>query len=658
MSDEIEKLKMHSPDLTQDNIAKIRGLFPGCVTEAADDNGELRLAVDFDQLRQELSDSIVEGPQERYHLNWPGKREALITANAPIAKTLRPARDESVDFDTTQNLFIEGDNLEALKLLQETYLGKVKMIYIDPPYNTGNDFIYDDDFAESSAEFLAKSNLVDSEGNRLVVNTTSNGRFHSDWLSMLFPRLRLARNLLAENGAIFVSIGQDEVAGLLQMCFEVFGEENFVTVCSRVMKTGGQKGTHFSPSVDYVLVFAKNIFELAPFREPISQNVIDKVYTSTQEDGPRKGQKFRAMGLYQAMLDARANQRYFIEDPDGNLLIPPGVNFPSVWAEGEQIKPTDDDGVWRWTYQRFEDEKKKGNIHFVKSDRSSLVHPDGSAAKWNVYYKIWLKDRLKDGQLPGNILEKFQSRHSSSELKKLNIPFDFAKPTELIKYFSALICTENDDTIMDFFAGSGTTAHASIAHSAETGSRLRCISIQLPEPIDEKDAAFSEGYRRISDITKERIRRAGQKVLEGECHPDWNKDVGFRVLKIDSSNMADVFYTPDATDQANLLDHVDNIKQGRTPEDLLFQVLVDWGVDLTLPIQREEMMGKTVFFVQDTALAACFDNGVDEALVKELAKRQPMRVVFKDTGFKDDATKINVKQIFKSLSPDTEVKAI
>lgn len=658
----MEKLKMHSPDLSQKNIAKIRMAFPGCVTETFDEaTGQLRLAVDFDQLKQELSDNLVEGPQERYRLDWPGKRNALMMSNAPLAKTLRPVSSESVNFYETKNIFVEGDNLDALKLFQTSYLGNIKMIYIDPPYNTGNDFIYSDDFSILKNEWLASSNQVSEAGERLVANPNSNGRFHSDWLSMMYSRLRLARNILASNGAIFVSIGQEELGSLLQVCFEIFGEENFITICSRVMKTGGQKGAHFSPSVDYVLVFAKNVFELAPFREPISQNVIDTVYTSIETSGVRKGERYRSMGLYQAMLDVRANQRYFIEDPDGNLLIPPGSTFPTDQREGAKIAPSGGDGVWRWTYDRFKEEKDKGNVSFVASERSSLVHPNGASAKWNVYYKIWLNDRLRDGQLPGNILEKFQSRHSSSELKKLDIPFEFAKPTDLIKFFSELVCAESGDVILDFFAGSGTTAHAVMAHAAETGKDLRWICVQLAEKIDPKNDAYKQGYKNIADLSKERIRRAGKRILEENSHRDWDKDVGFRVLKIDTSNMADVYYKAEATHQDDLLGQVDNVKPEReNPEDLLFQVLVDWGVDLSLPIRRESIKGKSVFFVNTEPydLIACFDRGVSEELVKELAKHKPVRIVFRDNGFESDAVKINVDQIFRQLSPSTDVKAI
>ncbi len=654
----MNKLKMHSPDLTQANIDKLAELFPNCLTETRGADGAVKRSIDFDLLRQELSDSIVEGPQERYQLNWPGKREALLTANAPIAKTLRPCREESVDFDITQNLFIEGDNLDALKLLQETYLNKVKMIYIDPPYNTGNDFIYRDDFATKAEDYFKASNQLDKLGQRLVANSESNGRFHSDWLSMMYSRLRLARNLLKDSGAIFVSIGQDEVASTHLVMKEIFGEENFLTICSRVMKKGGQKGTHFSPCVDYIIAYARNIGELGPFRQEIGQNVIDTVYTKVESDGDRKGQKYRSMGLYQAMLEKRANQRFYIECPDGTLVIPPGNSFPNDVSEGSQVTPADGDGVWRWTFSRFAAEKKTGNIEFIRSDRTSLVTSDGSAAQWNVYYKIWLSDRLEDGQLPGNILEKFESRHSSAELKALEIPFDFPKPSALIKFLMEISGVKDGDITLDFFSGSGTTGHAAIEMAIERNERRPFICVQLPEKTKVDSDEFKNGYATIAEIGKERIRRVGKKLV-GESQSEAIKpDVGFRVLKIDSTNMKEVFYAPDAVAQDQLFDQVNNIREDRTPEDLLFQVLLDWGVDLALPIAKETIAGKTVYFVDGNALAACFDEGVSEDFVKLLAKRQPLRVVFRDAGFATDSVKINVEQIFKLMSPSTEVKCI
>ncbi|HHJ4199436.1 TPA: site-specific DNA-methyltransferase [Aeromonas veronii] len=661
----MEKLKMHSPNLVAQNIERLAALFPNCVTESQGKDGELKRAIDFDLLKQELSAHIVDGPQERYQLNWPGKREALLTANAPIAKTLRPCREESVNFDTTQNLFIEGDNLDALKLLQETYLGKVKMIYIDPPYNTGNDFIYRDDFSESAHSYIIRSNQKDELGNRLVANLDSNGRFHSDWMSMIYSRLRLAKNFLSDEGVMFMSIGQEEVANSKTILDEVFGENNFITIISRIVKTGGQKGAHFSPCVDYVLVYAKNIDELNNFREDISQNVIDKVYTKIAQDGPRKGEKYRSMGLYQAMLDSRANQRYWIECPDGTFVIPPGYTYPEFTSDGNKITPVDGDGVWRWTYERFIAEKKSGNVEFIESDKTSLVTLNGAPAKWNVYYKIWLKDRMNEGQLPGNITDKFQSRHSSAELKLLDIPFDFPKPSSLVKYFMTLVSVGDDEIVMDFFAGSGTTAHGVLDYSVDNKVQSKFICVQLPELTGVNSSEYKLGYKKISDIAKERIRRAGSKLISDNSGCA-NFDVGFRVLKIDTSNMTDVYYNPDAIIQDDLFAQVDNIKADRTEEDLLFQVMLDWGVDLMAPILRQTIDGKSVFFVdadaehQHGALVACFDKtgGIDDAFIRQLAAFSPLRLVFRDAGFASDAVKINAEQLLKQLSPLTEVKAI
>lgn len=657
----MEKLKMHSPNLVAQNIEQLAALFPSCVTESRGKDGKLKQTIDFDLLKQELSTHIVDGPQERYHLNWPGKCESLLTANAPIAKTLRPCREESVDFDTTQNLFIEGDNLDALKLLQKTYLSKVKMIYIDPPYNTGNDFIYNDKFSKNIDDYIESSNQKDNLGNHLIANTESNGRFHSDWISMLYARLRLARNLLSEQGVIFMSIGQEEIASSKLVLDELFGENNFITIISRVVKSGGQKGIHFSPCIDYVLVYAKRIEELTQFREEIGQNVIDKVYTKVAIDGPRLGEKYRSMGLYQAMLDSRPNQRYWIECPDGTFVIPPGDTLPSVVSDGEKVTPIDGDGVWRWTYDRFLSEKNAGNVEFIESERTALVTDTGKPAKWNVYYKIWLKDRMNDGQLPGNIIDKFQSRHSSAELKSLDIPFDFPKPSALIKYFMTLVSMKDDDIIMDFFAGSGSTAHGAIDYAKDNGKSVRFICVQLPESTGEASAEYKMGYKKISDITKERIRRVGQKIRFNEI-----TDIGFRVFKIDSSNMSDVYYNPDAIIQDDLFSQVENVKEDRTEDDLLFQVMLDWGVDLALPIRRETIAGKTVFFVDADAnnchgaLVACFDKtgGVNEDFIKTLAAFSPLRLVFRDAGFVSDATKINVEQLLKQLSSTTDVKTI
>ncbi|CUH64801.1 putative methyltransferase [Thalassovita autumnalis] len=644
MSDEIEKLKMHSPDLTQDNIAKIRALFPGCVTEAADENGKLRLAVDFDQLRQELTDSIVEGPQERYHLNWPGKREALITANAPIAKTLRPARDESVDFDTTQNLFIEGDNLEALKLLQETYLGKVKMIYIDPPYNTGNDFVYDDDFAESSESFLDLSQQTDENKNKLVANPEGSGRFHSNWLDMIYPRLRLARNLLTEDGVAFVSIDDSEVHNLRKVCDEIFGPENFIdNVIWKKRYGGGAKERHLVSIHEYALMYARDINSVPNLYVPLGEDSIQRYYKNQDEHFEKKG-PYRTHPL-EAMksFEDRPNLNFGVKAPDGT----------EVWPKRQ----------WRWSKDRMEQALAGGEVHFQKAK-------DGG---WTLSSKQYLRDETGETRASKffSIVDGVYTQHGTNEMVDIfgdAQVFSFPKPTEFVRRLIELITGDDKEAIiLDFFAGSSATAHASLLQNALDAGARRFVMVQLPEELDTESrtqkvaAKFCEGLNvplNIAEISKERIRRAGQKILEGECHPDWNKDVGFRVLKIDSSNMADVFYTPDQTSQADLLSRVDNVKPDRTAEDLLFQVLLDWGVDLTLPIRRETVQGKTVFFVADTALMACFDDGISEDLVKELAGHAPMRIVFKDTGFANDQTKINVRQIFKAMSPETEVKAI
>ena len=666
----MEQLKMHSPDLTQDNIERIRALFPGCVTEAKGEDGQVKLAVDFDQLRQELSGSIVEGPQERHQLNWPGKREALLTANAPIAKTLRPCRKESVDFDTTNNLFIEGDNLDVLKLLQETYLGKVKLIYIDPPYNTGNDFIYEDDFAENSSVYFERSMQVDEEGNRMIANTESNGRFHSDWLSMIYSRIKLSRNLLRDDGVMFISIGDDEQANLKILCDEVFGGQNFLGCACRVSKKANNQGEFWAPNFDYVLTYAKNKISCPGFFGGVNYDAYDQL----DAEGPRAGEKYQLVRLYMTSLDPMrgcVNQRYYIEAPDGTLLIPPGNIFPEIKKEGSSIPPeTGDDKVWRWGKETFFKEKERIVVKKVRS--SNLMNSNGAEVKWNVFTKTYLNDVIGNSTAkPNSLIEDHINQNSSHELGQLGIPFSFAKPSSLIRHLCEISKANSDDIILDFFAGSGSTAHAVFDFNENTGSKIRFVLVQLPEILDFNDKNHKSGYlfckkqgfpTTIAELAKERIRRAGQKAMHKNVEkPNFDKlDIGFRVLKTDTSNMADVYYTPDALDKTKLDLFTDNIKPDRTDEDLLFQVLLDWGVDLALPITRQTIQDKAVFFVDGNALAACFDatGSVGEVFVKELAIHKPLRAVFRDAGFKDSAVKINVGQIFKLLSPGTEVKCI
>lgn len=626
----MEKLKMHSPNLTRDNIARIRDLFPGCVTEAKGEDGSVKLAVDFDQLRQELNESIVEGPQERYHLNWPGKREALLTANAPIAKTLRPCRDESVDFDTTKNLFIEGDNLEALKLLQETYLGKVKLIYIDPPYNTGRDFVYEDDFASSAAEYFSKSSQVDEERNRLVLNSEANGRFHSDWMSMIFPRLKLARNLLTDDGVIFISIDDNEVARMRGICDEVFGSENFVA-CIVWQKTLTRRNDArlFSSAHEYVLVYARDIGKAKI--ERVEADEKQRATYANRDNDPRGDWlpiPFHAPNI-------RPNLTYPITTPGGRVLMPPAGR------------------CWSTTQEKFKELVADNRIYFGKDG-------NGMAQR----KKFWAE--REDGMVPWTWWPfdyAGENREATKELKDLfdnESPFDAPKPTKLIRRILNLVAAQDGDIFLDFFAGSGTSAHALMAVNAEDGINRRFIAVQIAEPCGEDSEAHRKGYSTISAITLERLRRCGKEILSSSGHDGWKRDVGFRRLQIDTSNMADVFYAPDALNQGTLIGLTDNIKSDRTPEDLLFQVMLDWGVDLALPIAKQAIQDKDVFLVDGNALAACFDGhgGVDEDFVKELAKVQPLRVVFRDAGFKDSSVKINVEQIFKLLSPATEVKCI
>ena len=624
----MEKLKMHSKDLSQDNLAKIQAAFPNCVTERKNAQGQIELAIDFDLLRQELSASIVEGPQERYRLDWPGKREAMLTANAPIAKTLRPAREESVNFDDTENLFIEGDNLDALKLLQETYLGKVKMIYIDPPYNTGNDFVYEDDFAESTEEFLQRSNQKDELGNRLVSNSESNGRFHSDWLSMMLSRLKLARNLLRDDGVVFISIDDNEQANLKRMCDEVFGEDNFIANVIWQRAFSPKNDARFlSDSHDFVLVYTKNSAEFK----------IGKL--------PRT---------------AEANARYKNIDDDSrgvwisdNLTVKTyseSNNYPITTPSGKVINPTDGRS-WSVSKSKF--------LELDADNRIWWGQDGGNVPR----LKRFLTD-VQDGMTPTTIWFHKDVGHNQEgrqELKKIFDDkgyFDGPKPLRLLSQVLKIAAPQKKDIILDFFAGSSTTAHAVMQLNAEDGGNRKFIMVQLPEAVDEKHEAYKAGYKTIAEISKERIRRAGAQILEGDCHEDWNKDIGFRVLKVDTSNMQDVYYQPQQLKQNDLFASVDNIKSDRSSEDLLFQVLLDWGVDLTLPIRRESIQGKEVFIVDDNALVACFEQGISEALIHELAALNPLRAVFRDNGFASDAVKVNVTQIFKQRSPITEVKAI
>ena len=644
----MDKLKMHTPDLVEDNVAKLQALFPSCVTESRDEQGKLTKAIDFDQLRQELSDHVVEGPRERYHLDWPGKREAILAANAPIAKTLRPCRDESVDFDSTKNLFIEGDNLDALKLLQETYLGRIKMIYIDPPYNTGNDFIYDDDFSETIKDFLIRSNSIDASGNRMTANTEANGRFHSDWLSMMYPRIKLARQLLSQDGVIFISIDDREVGGLRFVCDEIFGTDNFIATFVWQKRYSRENRGAIGDVHEYIVCYARHSsdFKTSSGRLPLNEDQA-RIYRNTNNDP-----KGRWRGIPMTAQGYRPNQMYEIVTPTGAKHKPP---------EGR---------CWGMLEPEYEKLRAAGRVYFGQ---------DESSQPQVIRYLSEV-----DGLTPWTWLPHEEVGHTDEAKKELyeilgrSSGFDTPKPIRLITRLLQVASRATDFLVLDFFAGSGATAHAVGLLNAEDGGTRRCISVQVSgAPFGEVETS-TEISGNIAELCKERLRRAGRDVIgkwtSGRQEASLNfeakeakhensykgapPDVGFRVLKIATSNMRDVYYTPDQSKQRDLLKQIDNFRGDRTPEDLLFQVLVDWGVDLTLPLAHETIAGKTVFFVDGNALAACFDPDISDDLIKEIAVRQPLRAVFRDSSFSSDSVKINVEQVFKLISPSTEIRTL
>lgn len=623
----MDKLKMQSPNLVEANIDKIAALFPNCITESRDESGAVQRSVDFDLLRQELSPTLVEGQQERYTLNWPGKNEAILTANAPIAKTLRPCEEESVDFANTRNIFIEGDNLDALKLLQETYLNKVTMIFIDPPYNTGNDFIYDDNFAEDTTSFFIRSNQQDKEGNRLVANTDSNGRFHSDWLTMMYSRLKLTKNLLTDDGAIFISIDDNEVHNLRKVCDEVFGERNFLSNFVWQSKdTPGNDSSAIAETHNHIVAYTKS----TNFKPNLLQRNEKQISTYKNPDDDPRG-PWLAAPLTRS--EYRERDYYPLKNLAGEEVLPPSG---TCWRRPKEVldKLVSENRVW-WG---------KSGASTFPMEKKFL-----SEAKEGVVNQTWWPYEFAGS-----------TRNANAEIKQLfdgGRPFDTPKPTRLIQRILQL-ATNNDAIILDFFSGSATTAHAVMQLNAEDGGKRKFIMVQLPELCDEKSEAFKAGYKTIAEIGKERIRRAGKKIKEESGDKAKNLDIGFRVFKIDTSNMQDVYYTPDQLKQENLELFKDHIKPDRRPEDLLFQVFIDWGLDLSLPIAKETIDGKNVFIVDTDALVACFDTGITEELVKKLATYKPLRVVFRDDAFGSDSVKINVEQIFNLLSPGTEVKSI
>lgn len=713
----MEHLKMHTINKVDENVSKIAALFPNCVTEAKGENGEITHKIDFDMLKQELSNTLVEGREERYQFTWPDKRQAILTANAPINKTLRPCRKESVNFDETENLYIEGDNLEVLKLLQETYLGKIKMIYIDPPYNTGNDFVYNDEFSVSSSEFSERSGNFDEEGNLLVDNytrnTESNGRFHTDWLNMMYPRLKLARDLLSDDGVIFISIDDNEVENLKKVCDEIFGESNFVAEFVIASNSAKNNSKFVSVTHEYLLCIAKNK-DMTPINWKVKKTNSESFISITKK---LISDKLSNEEIHSELLALVKYPKYYefdhytYVDKRGPFrasdLTAPGSKNKYDLLHPITKKPCKV-GIRGWAYS----EKEMDNL--IKNDlllfgRDETVIPQ-------------LKNYLFENEtsLPKSVLF-FDSQSSTKWIKSENFGFDFPKAIEYIKFIVSMYPRDNNFTVLDFFSGSATTAHAVMQLNAEDGGNRKFIMVQLPEPCDEKSEAYKAGYKNICEIGKERIRRAGQQILK-TCQKDKEKshgldfanaksdenllfnetplgvsnpcdniggvagvspaegvaenaqavgargrlppsgnyklDIGFRVLKCDTSNMEDVYYTPDHLDKQDLFKN--NIKSDRTAEDLLFQVMLDLGIMLSSKIQTKQIDGKTVYYVEGNYLVACFDEDVTEETITKIAKEKPYNFVMRDPANSKDGDSLitNFEQIFTTYSPETVRKIL
>ena len=631
----MNNLKMQSLDVTGSNIDKIARLFPQCVTERKDKDGKTVLGIDFEKLRDELSADVIDDGEERYQFTWPDKKAHAHLANTPTTKTLRPCREDSVDFDHTQNLYIEGDNLDVLKVLRETYLGKVKMIYIDPPYNTGNDFVYNDDFSQSEDKYQENSGQTDEEGNRLVQNTESNGRFHTDWLNMIYPRLKVAKDLLTEDGVIFISIDDNEQANLKKACDEIFGMHNFISCfiwnCSTA---GGIRPKFASKTHEYILCYAKIIDKVNTFFAPLSVDA-KKMYTQKDEKGLYRDKDFVFKNK-----STNTNQRYAIQCPDGELVKP---------KEGY---------IYRFIKSRFEESLKLGLVTFKQTNTGPLVNEEGKQAHWNIYIKKYLGDALG---APSTLIPKemISIYNVGTQCVQLlfdgNRVFENVKPVDVVTYFVKMIVKAND-TILDFFSGSATTAHAVMQLNAEDGGNRKFIMVQLPEKTDEKSEAYKAGYKNICEIGKERIRRAGKKIKEEAGLQGQDLDIGFRVLKLDSSNMQDVYYTPQNFTANDLF--ADNVKPDRTAEDLLFQVMLDLGVELSATIEQRTIDGKTVFFVNDNYLVVCFDENIAESTITKIAKMKPYYFVMRDSSLASDNVADNFDQLFETYSKDTIRKII
>lgn len=606
----MEHLNMQSMDKVAANVAKIRELFPNCVTERINSEGKLEHAIDFDMLKQELSDHVVDGLQERYQFTWPDKRKAILAANAPINKTLRPCREESVDFDNTENLYIEGDNLEVLKLLQETYLGKVKMIYIDPPYNTGNDFVYEDDFKQNSEEYIVNSGQLDDEGNRLVVNTESNGRFHTDWLNMIYPRLKLAKDLLSDDGVIFISIGDDEESNLIKCCNEIFGESNFIASICHKHRASVSNDRIISENHNHLLFYCKNIVSVFRNHKLIGEDPVLEGFNLEDEKG-----KYKLTP---------------VDGPGGAKKGNPHYNFLGVT------------GYWRYSKETMQKKYDEGLIVRTTNGLQQKYYLSQASKSRKTVTTWWDDDFLTSSAT--KMLINLMGDKTFDNPKNINL---------IIRCLKMIVKFDKDSLILDFFSGSATTAHAVMQLNAEDGGKRKFIMVQLPEVCAENSEAYKAGYKNICEIGKERIRRAGKKIKEENPLTTQDLDIGFRVLKCDSSNMEDVYFTPkEYMDKQQSL-FVDNIKKDRNDEDLLFDAMLKLDTPLSSKIEKITIAGKTVYNVAQGHLMACFDKNVTDEVITAIAKEMPSYFVMRDSSQADDSVAINFEQIFNTYSPQT-----
>lgn len=657
----MDKLKMHTPNKADENYKKLAALFPNAVTETIDENGEVVRAIDKDVLMQEISCTVVDGKEERYQFTWPDKKKSVLLANAPISKTLRPCREESVGRDGTaggfdsENLYIEGDNLEVLKLLQETYLGKIKMIYIDPPYNTGKDFVYEDDFAQSTEEYLANSGQYDDEGNRLVTNSESNGRFHTDWLNMMYPRLKLAKDLLTDDGVIFISIDDNEVNNLQKICAEVFGENNILACFPRVTKKAGKTTEAIAKNNDYIIMCAKS----GSPRLHLPKHTDEGFKYSDEFEATRGKYKLNQTLDYDS-LQYSASLDYPIEI-DGRTIYP-GQSYEK-YLERQKGNHARADWAWRWSKDLFEFGLANGFIIVKHYDGYSRIYTktyqNATIKKNGKSFSVEYNERTRAMSSLEFIENEFSNDNSKKNLLKIfdTSVFDYSKPVALLKAL-VTFSTDVDDIVLDFFSGSATTAHAVMQLNAEDGGHRKFIMVQLPEKTDEKSEAYKAGYKNICEIGKERIRRAGAKIKEEAGLLAQDLDVGFRVLKCDTSNMKETYYNPEEQELELFAVQVDNIKEDRTPEDLLFQVMLDLGVPLSSKIVETEIGGKNVFDVADGFLIACFDNNVTDETIKAIAQKEPYYFVMRDSSMASDSVATNFEQIFATYSPGTVRKVL